>query len=118
MSVIVGGLSGIVGLLLDFTTDYFASAPGNTRLVAFLYVWFECEHCVSKKFSHLFACSRRLGFTVGLVLCSIILSTVSSGVNTVIVLFAEAPAEFQQNYPELSNRMRETWQAAFPGCLQ
>lgn len=73
---------------------------------------------MSKKFSHLFACSRRLGFTVGIVLCSIILSTVSSGVNTVIVLFAEAPAEFQQNYPELSNRMRETWQAAFPGCLQ
>jgi hypothetical protein len=95
MSVIVGGLSGIVGLLLDVTTDYFATAPGNTRLVAFL-----------------------LGFTVGIVLCSIILSTVSSGVNTVIVLFAEAPAEFQQNYPELSNRMRETWQAAFPGCLQ
>lgn len=55
---------------------------------------------------------------VGLVLCSIILSTVASGVNTVIVLFAEAPAEFQQNYPELSNRMRETWAAAFPGCLQ
>jgi hypothetical protein len=44
MSVIVGGLSGIVGLLLDVTTDYFTTAPGNTRLVAFLYVWFECEH--------------------------------------------------------------------------
>jgi len=95
VSVIVGGLSGIVGLLLDYTTDYFINAPGNTRLVAFL-----------------------LGFVVGLVLCSIILSTVASGVNTVIVLFAEAPAEFQQNYPELSNRMRETWAQAFPGCLQ
>lgn len=94
VSVIVGGLSGIVGLLLDVTTDYFETAPGNTRLVAFL-----------------------LGFVVGFVLCSIILSTVASGVNTVIVLFAEAPAEFQQNYPELSNRMRETWAAAFPGCL-
>lgn len=38
MSVIVGGLSGIVGLLLDVTTDYFVNAPGNTRLMAFLYV--------------------------------------------------------------------------------
>jgi len=38
VSVIVGGLSGIVGLLLDVTTDYFQDTPGNTRLVAFLYV--------------------------------------------------------------------------------
>lgn len=119
MSVIVGGLSGIVGLLLDVTTDYFESAPGNTRLVAFLYV---VE--VSVLFYLLkveltsFVPSRSLGFIVGIVLCSIILSTVASGVNAVIVLFAEAPAEFQQNYPELSMNMRETWQSAFPGCLQ
>lgn len=38
VSVIVGVLSGVVGLLLDVTTDFFQTAPGNTRLVAFLYV--------------------------------------------------------------------------------
>jgi hypothetical protein len=45
------------------------------------------------------------------------MSVVASGVNAVIVLFAEAPAEFEQNYPDLSAQMREAWQNAFPGCL-
>jgi hypothetical protein len=45
------------------------------------------------------------------------MSVVASGVNTVIVLFAESPAEFEQNYPELSAQMREAWANAFPGCL-
>ena len=57
------------------------------------------------------------GFIVGLVLCSILMSTVGSAVNAVIVLFAEAPAEFQQNYPELSQKMLETWRSAFPGSV-
>lgn len=38
VSVIVGALSGVVGILLDVTTDYFQDAPGNSKLVAFLYV--------------------------------------------------------------------------------
>ena len=33
-----------------------------------------------------------IGFVIGLAVCSILLSTVASGVNTVIVMFADAPA--------------------------
>jgi len=58
-----------------------------------------------------------IGFLVGLVICSVLMSVVGSGVNTVIVLYAEAPAEFQQNYPELSNQMREAWQKVYPGLV-
>lgn len=36
VSVIVGAISGVVGLLLDVTTTFFQDAPGNTRIVAFL----------------------------------------------------------------------------------
>lgn len=59
----------------------------------------------------------RLGFLVGIVMCSIVMSTVASAVNATIVLFAEAPAEFQENHSELSDNMRAAWVAAWPGCL-
>ena len=59
----------------------------------------------------------RIGFVIGLVLCAIFLGSIGSAVNAVIVLFAEAPAEFQQNYPELSHQMRTAWQDAFPGSV-
>jgi hypothetical protein len=45
------------------------------------------------------------------------MGSIASAVNAVIVLFAEAPAEFQQNYPELSNQMRTAWSDAFPGSV-
>lgn len=57
-----------------------------------------------------------LGFVVGLVLTSILMSTIASAVNTVIVCFAEGPAEFEANHPELSAKMRETWLRFFPEC--
>jgi hypothetical protein len=58
----------------------------------------------------------RLGFIVGLVLTSILMSTIASAVNTVIVCFAEGPAEFEANHPELSAKMRETWLQFYPDC--
>ena len=57
-----------------------------------------------------------LGFIAGLVLSSILMSTLSSAVNTVIVCFAEAPAEFEANHPELSSQMREAWLDMYPDC--
>ena len=47
---------------------------------------------------------------------SILMSTIASAVNTVIVCFAEAPAEFEANHPELSRKMRETWLSFYPNC--
>mmetsp|Transcript_28641 Transcript_28641/g.51793 ORF Transcript_28641/g.51793 Transcript_28641/m.51793 type:complete len:493 (-) Transcript_28641:409-1887(-) len=57
-----------------------------------------------------------LGFVAGLVLSSILMSTIASAVNTVIVCFAEGPAEFEANHPELSRKMRETWLEFYPDC--
>jgi len=47
---------------------------------------------------------------------SILMSTIASAVNTVIVCFAEGPAEFEANHPELSRKMRETWISFYPDC--
>jgi hypothetical protein len=47
-------------------------------------------------------------------MCSTLFSLVSSAVNTVIVCYAEAPAEFQQNHPQLSEQMRISWRQAYP----
>jgi hypothetical protein len=55
-----------------------------------------------------------LGFLVGFLFATIMMSIVGSAVNTVIVCFAEAPAEFQANHAELSNEMRMTWRHAWP----
>ena len=53
-------------------------------------------------------------FLVGFLFSSIALGIVRSAVNTVIVLFAEAPAEFQNNHPQLANEMRSAWTGAWP----
>ena len=55
-----------------------------------------------------------IGFIVGLVLSSILLGVVGSAVNTVIVLFAEAPSEFAHNHPDLDLEMRTSWREAWP----
>jgi len=94
LSVVTGGLTGVVGLILETSTDFFDEAGGNSQIVSFF-----------------------AGFILGLVLCSILMSTIGSAVNAVIVLFAEAPAEFQQNYPELSNKMTATWRSTYPGSI-
>ena len=94
VSLIVGGLMGVVGILLEVSTDWFDDAGGSAKFVAFL-----------------------LGFIVGLAICSILLSTIGSAVNCVIVMFADAPGDLQQNYPELSQRMRETWGSIYPGSI-
>jgi len=53
-------------------------------------------------------------FFVGLIFCSINMSIVGSSVNTVIVCFAESPAEFEANHPGLSGEMRSAWIQAWP----
>ena len=55
-----------------------------------------------------------VGFITGIALCSTLFSVVGSACKSVIVLYAEAPNEFQANHPELSSRMRASWQQAWP----
>ncbi|CAB9508723.1 Protein PNS1 [Seminavis robusta] len=55
-----------------------------------------------------------IAMVTGFTLCSTLFSVVGSACKSVIVLYAEAPNEFQANHPELSNRMRISWQQAWP----
>lgn len=94
VSIVTGLITGVFGLVLALSSDLFEDAGGNEKIMAFL-----------------------LGFFIGLVITSILMSTISSGVNAVIVLFAEAPAEFQRNHPDLSTRMTQIWSEVFPGSV-
>lgn len=94
ISLLVGLVMGGIGLAANKFGDLLEDAPGNDRTIAFF-----------------------LGFLVGLVITSILMSTIASGVNAVIVLFAEGPREFQENHPELSNKMREAWNLVYPGFV-
>lgn len=55
-----------------------------------------------------------VGFLTGISLCSTLFSVVGSGCNTVIVLYAEKPNEFEANHKELSEKMRASWRQAWP----
>ena len=94
ISIIIGALMGCVGLIVETSSDLFEDTGGNAQLIALI-----------------------LGFVIGLVITSILMSTIASGVNAVIVLFAEGPNEFQQNHPELSNKMRQVWSEVYPGSV-
>lgn len=85
---------GAVCLVFAKTTDWFENADTSDEAAAFI-----------------------LGFIVGLAVCSVLLSTVASAVNAVLVLFADAPAELQQNYPEISRNMRQVWSEIYPGSV-
>jgi len=93
MSVVIGLISGMIGLILVSMDQNLLAALNvdNYKMAGFL-----------------------IGFLVGFVLSSILMSVVGSAVNTVIVCFAEAPREFQTNHPKLSNEMRAAWRQAWP----
>ena len=93
VSLGVGGIMGAIALVFTVITDWFDEAAGSKGTAFFL------------------------GFIVGLAICSILLSTIGSAVNAVIVLFADAPNDFQRNYPDLSRRMRQTWSEIYPGSV-
>lgn len=58
--------------------------------------------------------SALIGFTAGVVLSSMVFSVLISATNSIIVLFAEAPKEFQDNHPAMSREMQDTWSQAWP----
>jgi len=98
LSLSVGGVCAGIGYAINENSfgDLFNNAPNTGLSVQ--------------------ATNATLGFIIGLVLSSILLSTIGSAVNAVIVCFAEGPAEFEANHPELSRKMRETWLHFYPNC--
>lgn len=93
-ALVSGFVIGAVGVGYAAANDQFNELTGNNLYVAFT-----------------------VGLFAGVSICSILLGTIASGVNTVIVMFAEAPAEFEQNHPELSQEMRSKWLEFYPGLL-
>ncbi|EJK59191.1 hypothetical protein THAOC_20618 [Thalassiosira oceanica] len=90
--LIIGGLTGCVGLVLnEINPLWFQGYGGSPMAIAFGFM-----------------------FLVGLIIASITMSVVDSAVNTVIVAFAEGPAEFEENHPELSHQMKEGWRKVYP----
>jgi hypothetical protein len=92
VAIVVGALSGFLGMLLAKATGWAESSLGeNSDAVVFL-----------------------LCFLIGLSMAMILMSVVLSAVDTVIVAFAEAPAEFDTHHPALSNNMIQKWRQVFP----
>ena len=92
ISVAIGLFTGLVGLIVaKLDESSFAYLDADAGLIGF-----------------------GLGFLVGFVFASILMSVVGSAINTVIVCFAEAPAEFEQNHPLLSMEMKGAWRQAWP----
>jgi Plasma-membrane choline transporter len=96
MTFAIGCASGLVGLVVGFFNSSMFTDLG---------------------YDHAAAPSFLIGFFAGFLFSSIIMSVVGSGVNTVIVCFAEDPAAFQMNHPQLSSEMRATWTQAWPGLV-
>ncbi|CAJ1931802.1 unnamed protein product [Cylindrotheca closterium] len=94
MSFVTGGFMGGIAVLLESNTEWFSSVPSDAPIFAFI-----------------------LGFILGTAITAILLSTMASGVNAVIVMFADAPAELERNYPEISMKMREKWNEVYPGSV-
>lgn len=59
-----------------------------------------------------------LGILLGIILASIIFGVVNSAADTIVVLFAEAPFEFQQNHPVLAAEMNQMWSKAYPDAFR
>eukprot|EP00531_Pseudo-nitzschia_arenysensis_P020846 CAMPEP_0116156666 /NCGR_PEP_ID=MMETSP0329-20121206/22950_1 /TAXON_ID=697910 /ORGANISM="Pseudo-nitzschia arenysensis, Strain B593" /LENGTH=534 /DNA_ID=CAMNT_0003653757 /DNA_START=168 /DNA_END=1772 /DNA_ORIENTATION=- len=85
VTVVVGATTGFLGMLLGQATGWTSTAIVFT------------------------AC-----FVMGLSMATILMNVVLSAVDTVIVAFAEAPAEFQTHHPALSNNMVAKWRQVFP----
>eukprot|EP00586_Coscinodiscus_wailesii_P004923 CAMPEP_0172487548 /NCGR_PEP_ID=MMETSP1066-20121228/16697_1 /TAXON_ID=671091 /ORGANISM="Coscinodiscus wailesii, Strain CCMP2513" /LENGTH=486 /DNA_ID=CAMNT_0013254241 /DNA_START=73 /DNA_END=1533 /DNA_ORIENTATION=+ len=85
--LVVGLLTGLVGMIPTLTDE-----TSGSLMIGYFFI----------------------GFIVGLVISSIMLSVVGSSVDTVIVCFAEDPAVFKINHPELSQEMTEAWKEVYP----
>jgi hypothetical protein len=93
-SLVLGGMTGCFGHLLEWITTARLSSLDEPGLVSFV-----------------------IGTIIGIVMSSVLFGLIHSSVNTVLVCFASEPVDFQTNHPELSDEMRESWREVWPGAL-
>merc|ERR1712150_170856 len=55
-----------------------------------------------------------VGLIMGLIISSTSLFVIESAVRTIIVCFAESPTEFEENHPQLYQRMMDGWNETYP----
>ncbi|CAB9508728.1 Protein PNS1 [Seminavis robusta] len=92
MSFVVGGLTGIAGMIIASMAPSWMEAFGDDRYsAAFL-----------------------LPFLIGTGVAHVVLGIIASATDTVLVCFAESPNEFQSNYPQLSQEMLTAWRQIYP----
>jgi hypothetical protein len=108
---IVSTVLGLVALVAGLVT------AGAGVLTAVTVDWFDEMIALQGDTTFVYVITGVVGFIVGFALCSIVMGVISSSVNATIVLFAEAPAEFESNHPELSREMRNAYQEAHPGSI-
>ena len=96
LSLVIGGVTGLFAVLVEVLGNYnFVAMPqSSSSLVAFL-----------------------TGLVIGLIVSSVLFGLIVSSVNTIIVLFAGSPVEFDRNHHELSHEMRSSWREVWPGCM-
>lgn len=58
--------------------------------------------------------SAFFAFFMGLLMSSMTFGVLVSAVDSIIVLWAEAPAEFKDNHPHLCQELEDTWAQAWP----
>jgi hypothetical protein len=90
--LVIGALTGLVGMLLAKATGWADVVLGEDPNAA---IFFIC-------------------FLIGFSLAFILMGVVMSGVDSIIVCFAEAPNEFQTNHPALSSQMMTAWRQVYP----
>lgn len=95
LSILLASISGTFGLIQEATSSWFEVFGDD----------------LSKPSAFTFA------FLTGLIISNITFSIVSAAVDSSIVLFAEAPAEFAINHPSLSSKMQAAYVAAFPDFM-
>lgn len=96
LSIVISGCTGIFGLLLE---HYLHIGEGITS------------------FHRPMVAAFAIGLVIGFVLSNILMGTVSSALNTVLVCYAAGPAEFQKNNPDLSTKMRQSWKEVWPESM-
>jgi hypothetical protein len=92
VAVVIGAITGFVGMILGKATGWATAALGENSDGALFFI------C----------------FLVGVSMAIILMGVVLSAVDTIIVSFAEAPAEFETNHPALYQNMVEKWRVAYP----
>mmetsp|Transcript_25879 Transcript_25879/g.38279 ORF Transcript_25879/g.38279 Transcript_25879/m.38279 type:complete len:514 (+) Transcript_25879:71-1612(+) len=89
-TVVVGILSGLLGMAIDSATDKIG---------------------VNGYWDSFF-----VGLIVGLFITHVIMNVIMGAINTVIVCFADAPEKFDDNHPALTQEMAQVWVKIFPEC--